>query len=116
MAIAVASTAAHATGASAASQHQAAELQCAPSRRSGEAMPTRCGTPNTRFWTISLREITRHLERGDEPNVRTALAAMRKRGVTELVPGANPHRWRLTAPYRRGPRPTTIEDHSQGGQ
>jgi hypothetical protein len=49
----------------------------------------------------SPREVTQHLNRGDEPNVRTALAAMQKRGVTELVPGAVPQRWRLTTPYRR---------------
>ena len=49
----------------------------------------------------SPREVTQHLDRGDEPNVRTALAAMQKRGVTELVPGAVPQRWRLTTPYRR---------------
>jgi hypothetical protein len=48
----------------------------------------------------SPREITRHLGRSDEPNVRTALAAMAKHGVTELVPGDGPQRWRLTAPYR----------------
>jgi len=51
----------------------------------------------------SPREIAQQLERGDEPNIRTALAAMQKRGVTELVPGAVPQRWRLTAPYRRSP-------------
>jgi hypothetical protein len=50
---------------------------------------------------ISPRQIAQHLNRGDEPNVRTALAAMQKRGVTELVPGAVPQRWRLAAPYRR---------------
>lgn len=53
---------------------------------------------------VSPREITEHLDRGDEPNVRTALAAMQKRGVTELVPSAVPQRWRVTAPYRRTPR------------
>lgn len=49
---------------------------------------------------ISPRQIAQELGRGDEPNVRTALAAMAKRGVTELVPGVTPQRWRLTAPYR----------------
>jgi hypothetical protein len=49
----------------------------------------------------SPREITQHLERGDEPNIRTALAAMQKRGVAELVPGAVPQRWRLASIYRR---------------
>ena len=48
----------------------------------------------------SPREITQHLDRGDEPNIRTALAAMAKRGVAELVPGVTPQRWRLTASYR----------------
>jgi hypothetical protein len=48
----------------------------------------------------SPRQITQHLKRGDEPNVRTALAAMQKRGVTELVTGVAPQRWRLAAPYR----------------
>jgi hypothetical protein len=51
---------------------------------------------------ISPREITHQLDRGDEPNVRTALAAMAKRGITELVPGAAPQRWRLTRPYAAG--------------
>jgi hypothetical protein len=50
---------------------------------------------------MSPREITRQLERDDEPNVRTALAAMAKRGVTELVPAATPQRWRLSSPYQR---------------
>jgi hypothetical protein len=50
---------------------------------------------------VSPRQITQHLDRADEPNVRTALAAMQKRGVAELVPGAVPQRWRLAAPYRR---------------
>jgi hypothetical protein len=50
---------------------------------------------------MSPREITRQLTRDDEPNIRTALAAMAKRGVTELVPAATPQRWRLTAAYRR---------------
>jgi hypothetical protein len=48
----------------------------------------------------SPREITKHLGRPDEPNIRTALAAMAKHGVTELVPGVTPQRWRLTAQYR----------------
>src|ERR1700729_4579605 len=39
---------------------------------------------------VSPREITQQLDRGDEPNIRTALAAMAKRGVTELVSGASP--------------------------
>jgi hypothetical protein len=51
----------------------------------------------------SPKEITQHLRRVDEPNIRTALAAMRKRGVAELVPGAAPQRWRLRAPYRLVP-------------
>ena len=49
---------------------------------------------------VSPRQITQHLERGDEPNVRGALERMRDRGVTELVPGPGPQRWRLTAVYR----------------
>lgn len=49
---------------------------------------------------VSPRLITKHLNRSDEPNVRIALAAMQKRGVTELVPGVKPQRWRLTEPYR----------------
>lgn len=48
----------------------------------------------------SPRQITQHLGRSDEPNIRTALAAMQKRGFVELVPGATPQRWRLARPYR----------------
>jgi hypothetical protein len=50
---------------------------------------------------VSPRQIAQHLDRGDEPNIRTALAAMQKRGVAELVPGKTPQYWRLTALYRR---------------
>lgn len=49
---------------------------------------------------VSPREITKALGRADEPNVRTALAAMQKRGVAELIQGVTPQRWRLTALYR----------------
>lgn len=49
---------------------------------------------------VSPRQITQHLERGDEPNVRGALERMRDRGVTELVPEPGPQRWRLTVAYR----------------
>ncbi|HCT75849.1 MAG TPA: hypothetical protein DGT23_04510 [Micromonosporaceae bacterium] len=48
---------------------------------------------------ISPRAITSDLDRGDEPNVRTALAALEKRGVAERVPGVVPQRWRLTTAY-----------------
>lgn len=49
---------------------------------------------------ITPRQIARHLERSDEPNVRTSLMSMQKRGVAEMVPGARPQRWRLTMQYR----------------
>ena len=49
---------------------------------------------------VKPRAITEHLERGDEPNVRTTLQALAKRGITELVPGSSPQRWRLTAAFR----------------
>jgi hypothetical protein len=49
---------------------------------------------------ISPGEITKHLQRGDEPNIRAALQSLQKRGITELIPGAKPQRWRLTRPYR----------------
>jgi hypothetical protein len=52
---------------------------------------------------ISPRKIAQHLDRSDEPNVRTALAAMQKRGVAELIPAVSPQRWRLTLPYRSSP-------------
>jgi hypothetical protein len=52
---------------------------------------------------VSPREITQQLDRDDEPNVRTALAAMEKRGITELVPGASPQRWRLAPSYSEKP-------------
>ena len=50
---------------------------------------------------MSPREITRSLDRSDEPNVRTALGRLQTLGVAELVPGLpGPQRWRLTASYR----------------
>jgi hypothetical protein len=49
---------------------------------------------------VSPREITNHLSRSDEPNVRIALEALRKRGIAEMVPGVKPQRWRLTSMYR----------------
>lgn len=51
---------------------------------------------------VKPRAIADYLERGDEPNVRTTLQALAKRGVAELVPGSAPQRWRLTAPFRAG--------------
>jgi hypothetical protein len=48
----------------------------------------------------SPRQITQSLDRQDEPNIRTALSAMQKRGVAERVPGSIPQRWRLSAAYR----------------
>lgn len=51
---------------------------------------------------VSPRQIAQQLDRGDEPNIRTALTAMQKRGVAELVPGKTPQHWRLTALYRPG--------------
>src|ERR1700719_2084840 len=33
---------------------------------------------------VSPRQIAQELDRGDEPNIRTALTAMQKRGVAEL--------------------------------
>jgi hypothetical protein len=49
---------------------------------------------------VSPRQITQSLERQDEPNIRTALVAMHKRGVVERAPGPGPQRWRLAEPYR----------------
>jgi hypothetical protein len=49
---------------------------------------------------ISPRQIAQYLDRGDEPNVRTALSALQRRGVAELVPDVSPQRWRLTPAYR----------------
>jgi hypothetical protein len=61
---------------------------------------------------ISPREITQQLVRDDEPNVRTALSAMEKRGITELVRGVMPQRWRLTPSYSvRSDRP--LYEHCQ---
>jgi hypothetical protein len=52
---------------------------------------------------ISPRQIAQHLNRGDEPNVRTALGALQRRGVSELVPDVSPQRWRLAPAYRTMP-------------
>jgi hypothetical protein len=49
---------------------------------------------------ISPRQIAQYLDRSDEPNVRTALGALQRRGVAELVPNVSPQRWRLTSAYR----------------
>lgn len=49
---------------------------------------------------VKPRAIAEYLERGDEPNVRMALQALAKRGVTELVPGSSPQRWRLSEAFR----------------
>jgi len=49
----------------------------------------------------SPREVARALDRGDEPNVRTALNKLRDRGVAELVPELPTQRWRLTSQYRQ---------------
>lgn len=48
----------------------------------------------------SPREVARALDRGDEPNIRTALNKLGERGVAELVPDLPTQRWRLTEPYR----------------
>lgn len=55
---------------------------------------------------LSPREITRALKRGDEPNVRTTLDSLRRKGVAELVPGGGPQRWRLADTYRGWLEPT----------
>lgn len=49
---------------------------------------------------LSPREIAKHLSRGDEPNIRSALSRMRERGVTDLVAGSVTQRWQLTVSYR----------------
>jgi hypothetical protein len=50
---------------------------------------------------MSPREITRSLDRSDEPNIRAALGRLQTLGVAELVPGLpGPQRWRLTSAYR----------------
>jgi hypothetical protein len=49
---------------------------------------------------VKPRAITDYLERGDEPNVRMTLQALARRGITELVPGSSPQRWRLTPAFR----------------
>jgi hypothetical protein len=61
---------------------------------------------------VSPRQIAGHLDRSDEPNIRTALTAMQKRGVAEMVPGMKPQRWRLALPYRSALSPV---DHGASG-
>jgi hypothetical protein len=63
---------------------------------------------------LSPREVCRHLGRNDEANVRTALQALRRKGVAELVPGEPKQRWRLTAPYRTT-EPGTSTRHGANG-
>lgn len=53
---------------------------------------------------VKPRAITEELGRGDEPNVRNTLNGLAQRGITELVPGSNPQRWRLTQEFRSGRR------------
>lgn len=50
----------------------------------------------------SPREVSKAMDRPDEPNVRSALNRLADRGVAELVPGSVNQRWRLTQPYRAG--------------
>ena len=49
---------------------------------------------------LSPREITKNLDRGDEPNVRSTLYALEQRGIVERVPGLPTQRWRLTRLFR----------------
>jgi hypothetical protein len=49
---------------------------------------------------LSPREIAKLLDRGDEPNIRSALNRMRERGVAESIPDLPAQRWRLTTAYR----------------
>lgn len=49
---------------------------------------------------IKPRAIAEYLERGDEPNIRMTLQSLAKKGITELVPGSSPQRWRLTEAFR----------------
>lgn len=51
---------------------------------------------------MSPREITKNLDRGDEPNVRSTLERLEQRGIVERVPKAPTQRWRLTIHYRNG--------------
>ena len=50
---------------------------------------------------FSPREIAKQLNRGDEPNIPSALDRMRERGITELVAGFGTQRWQPTLSYRR---------------
>jgi hypothetical protein len=49
---------------------------------------------------LSPREVCTLVDNDDEPNVRTSLNGMVKRGVMERVPGITPQRFRLVARYR----------------
>jgi alkylated DNA nucleotide flippase Atl1 len=49
-------------------------------------------------WKTSL---IAQLVKMDQPNAYLALQALQKQGVVELVPGADPQRWRLLPRYRQ---------------
>ena len=49
---------------------------------------------------LSPREVCHLVSNDDEPNVRTSLKGMVKRGIMEYVPGVSPQRFRLIARYR----------------
>jgi len=48
---------------------------------------------------LKTGEIARQIDY-DQPNAYTTLGALQRAGLVELVPGAQPQRWRLTARYR----------------
>lgn len=49
---------------------------------------------------LSPREVCQAVGNDDEPNVRTSLKGMVKRGIMEIVPGETPQRFRLVARFR----------------
>ena len=51
---------------------------------------------------ISPREVTKAMDRNDEPNIRTTLYRLGHLGIAERLPHLSTQRWRLTELYRSG--------------
>ena len=52
----------------------------------------------------------------DQPNAYTTLQALQAQGLVEMVPGAQPQRWRVVSQYRRGRRIIAAANAVQEGE
>ena len=51
---------------------------------------------------ISPREVTKAMDRNDEPSIRTTLYRLDQLGIAERLTHMSAQRWRVTEPYRSG--------------